>query len=87
MPDLEIPPKFKKKLGQKDARMAASVMKCVATLGTNPHHPGLNTKKMKGCDGIWEARVDRKNRVTFTWDGDVVVLLNHCNHDILAQVP
>jgi mRNA-degrading endonuclease RelE of RelBE toxin-antitoxin system len=85
VPTLEIPPKFKKKLRKKDPQMAGRVMQCVLRLGEDPNHPGLNLHKIKGQDGIWEVRVDRKNRVTFAWDADTVVLLNHCNHDILSQ--
>lgn len=37
-------------------------------------------------EGVWEAYVDRGNRVTFEYavDGSIV-LRNHCNHDILKR--
>lgn len=47
-------------------------------------HPGLNTKKMKGAD-IWEARVDRHNRMTFHITGDLIVLRKVGPHDILKK--
>ena len=87
MPPLEIPPRFKKALRKKDASMQGRILECVARLQTNPRHPGLQVHKMKGHDGIWEAYVDAKNRVTFCVEGDAIVMLNHCNHDFLFRNP
>lgn len=37
---------------------------------------------------MWEAYVDRANRVTFHYaPGDKVVLRSHCNHDIVSKNP
>lgn len=48
---------------------------------------GRHVKLMSGIpkrDGdIWEARLDRKFRLTFHMDGDVAVLRNIGPHDIL----
>lgn len=47
-------------------------------------HPGLNTKKMSGTD-IWEARVDKHNRMTFHITGNLIVLRKVGPHDILKK--
>jgi hypothetical protein len=40
---------------------------------------------MSGVGDVWEAYVDQKNRLTFHYEDDVMVLRNHCNHDILRN--
>ena len=40
---------------------------------------------MQGHRGVWEAYVDRANRVTFHYDGETIVLRKNCNHDILRR--
>lgn len=47
-------------------------------------HPGLNTKKMRGTD-IWEARVDKHNRMTFHLVNDIIVLRKVGPHDVLKK--
>ena len=37
---------------------------------------------MLGGD-LFEARATRGDRVTFYWDGDTIVVENHCKHSIL----
>jgi len=55
-------------------------------LGENPRHPGLNVHRIQGTADIWEAYVDRGNRVTFRYDeSGALVFLNHCNHDVLRR--
>jgi len=63
--------------------MQAAIARCIELLGDNPRHPGLHTHRVQGTAGVWEAYVDRANRVTFHWAGPAIVLRNNCNHDIL----
>lgn len=72
--------------------MRAAIQKCIRRLGDTPRHPSLRVRKMSGRDGVWEARVDRKNRVTFhvengTLESGTIYMRNHCNHDILDRNP
>ncbi|MGH8933019.1 MAG: hypothetical protein ACRDZO_20940 [Egibacteraceae bacterium] len=88
MPQLEIPDHFRKVLHSKPAALQAAVLKCVARLGDNPRHPGLRTHRLQGAKGVWEAYVDKANRVTFHYGVDGrIVLRNNCNHDILTRSP
>lgn len=76
--------KFKKRLSKKPAPLQAAILATIEKLGDDPHRPGLRTSALSGFPGVFYARIDRGNRLTFEWDGDTIVLRNHCNHDILA---
>jgi hypothetical protein len=77
---LEVDKAFKKRLSDKTPEMQASILKAVQQLRTDPRHPGLRTHSIRGRPGVFGARVDKGNRLTFCWDGSTIVLLNHCNH-------
>ena len=51
----------------------------------DPHHPGLHTHAVQGWPGVFEAYVDKANRLTFEYGDDAVILRNHRNHDILRR--
>lgn len=53
----------------------------------NTRHPGLQTHKVKGHPGVFEAYVNMANRVTFHYEGDKIVLRNNCNHDRVLRTP
>jgi mRNA interferase RelE/StbE len=82
---LRIPRPLKRKLERKPPAMQAAIIACFRQLRENPHHPGLRTSKVGGRSGVFEARVDQKNRVTFFWEGPRIVIENHCNHDIVGR--
>ena len=65
--------------------MQLAIARCLELLADNPRHPGLRTHRVQGAPGVWEAYVDRANRVTFHYDGSTIVLRNNCNHDILHR--
>lgn len=72
---------FRKRLSKKTPAMQESILQAVDQLRRDPHHPGLRTHRIKSQDGVWGARLNKGNRLTFCWDGDTIVLLNHCNHE------
>jgi mRNA interferase RelE/StbE len=82
---LVIPQPFKRELATKPADLQGAILRAVNQLGQNPRHPGLRTHRVRGTTGIWQARVDRSNRVTFEYGGQGIVLRKHCNHDILRS--
>jgi hypothetical protein len=67
--------------------MRAAIARCLVKLGKDPTIPGLRVHQVEGTPGVWEAYVDDANRVTFHYDGAVMVLRNNCNHDILKRRP
>ena len=87
MPDLILSKGFKRRLKRKDADLVAAIVECVHRLGDDPRHPGLQTHRVRGTKGVWEAYVDRANRVTFHYEGGTIVMRNHCNHDIIRRGP
>jgi hypothetical protein len=66
--------------------MREAIARCIELLADNPRYPGLETHKVQGKRGVWEAYVDAANRVTFHYDdAGRIVLRNNCNHDILKR--
>lgn len=61
------------------------VRKALALLEENPFHPSLHTKKIRGKQGVWEARVTIAYRVTFSWEGDLITLRRVGTHNILRR--
>ena len=59
--------------------------KAIRLFETNPRHPSLRVKKMKGTAGIWEASVTMSYRFTFNWEADVITLRRLGTHSILAK--
>ncbi len=81
-----LTPKFKKRLQDKQPKLAAAILQCIHRIEENPRQPGLQVHRMHGVGGVWEAYVDRSNRVTFHYDeSGAIVFRNHCNHDILRE--
>lgn len=80
-------PRFKRELQKKPPALQRAILQCVASLVSDPRHPGLQVHQVQGTAGVWEAYVDRKNRITFHFEGGVIVLRRHCNHDIITRWP
>ena len=88
MPGIVIPDRFKKRLdkkGKKAPALQAAILECIARVCDDPSHPGLRTKGVQGSQGVFESYVDRSNRLTWCWEDDCIVFLNHCNHDIVGR--
>jgi mRNA-degrading endonuclease RelE of RelBE toxin-antitoxin system len=65
----------------------AKVDKQIEILEANYLYPSLHTKKIKGKEGIWEARVDIHHRMTFEIIGDTIYLRVVGNHDDVLKNP
>ena len=61
--------------------------KQIKILSSNLYHPSLQTKKIKGTEGIWEARVEIHYRMTFEIIGDTIFLRAAGNHDEVLKNP
>ena len=61
------------------------VDKQLALLLTNPRHPSLRLKRIRGTADIWELRVTRGYRMTLQVAGDTYILRRVGPHDVLPQ--
>ena len=59
--------------------------KQLALFSENPGHPSLRTKKMEGWSDIWEGRITRDYRFTFTVAADTYTLRRIGPHVILKR--
>jgi len=86
---IEVPPRFKRQLGKKTPELQDAITEAVGRLGENPRHPSLQTHELNSCKGVFEAYVDKANRITFHYERHEgqrrIVLRKHCNHDILRS--
>lgn len=63
------------------------VEKALTLLGADHRHPGLRSHPVQGTDGILEAYVDDKYRMTFNREGEELFLRNVDNHDECLKKP
>jgi plasmid stabilization system protein ParE len=88
MVDIEADDSFRKRLRRKSRQLQDAIARCCQQLADNPRHPGLQTHRIQGTRNVWEAYIDKGNRITFHYAEDGhIVLRNHCNHDILRRNP
>jgi hypothetical protein len=81
---LLVPKRLKKKLRNKPEQMQRGILACLKQLRKDPRHPGLRTKKMTGRRGdIFESRATKGNRITWFWQGSMIVIEDHCKHDVV----
>lgn len=76
--------KFYKDLPQ---NIQTKIDKQIEILEVNYLYPSLHTKKIKGKEGIWEARVVIHYRMTFEIIGDTIYLRTVGNHDDVLKNP
>ncbi len=78
---------FKKAYKTLPQNIQDKVDRQIEILQANYLYPSLHTKKIKGTDGIWEARVDIHFRMTFEIIGDTIFLRTVGNHDEVLKNP
>jgi mRNA interferase RelE/StbE len=59
--------RFKKSVLELDGRTREKLRKQLEILISNPRHPSLGVKKIKGTKSVFEARVDDHYRFTFEY--------------------
>lgn len=77
--------RFKKEFESLPASIQERARKQLTLLLTNPRHPSLQIKKMKGYENLWEGRVTQHYRFTFRVEGKTFLLLRIGAHDLLRQ--
>ena len=75
-----LTPKFKKGYDKLPQALKKKTKKAINFLRQDLFYPSLNTKKMGGAD-LWEARVDKHYRLTFSKTEDTITLLTGGPHD------
>ena len=67
--------RFKRSVLDLDPRAREKLRKQLGILISNPRHPSLGVKKIKGTKSIFEARVDDHYRFTFEYGekGEIIL--------------
>ena len=63
------------------------VQNALRRMAENLRHPGLRVKRIRGTQGIWEARASRALRLTFEVEGNKIILRNVGSHDATLKKP
>jgi mRNA-degrading endonuclease RelE of RelBE toxin-antitoxin system len=79
--------RFRKAYRNLPESVQKKVDKQLRLLLKNFHHPSLQTKKIKGRKGVWEARVDDFHRLTFEIVDETFFLRVVGNHDDVLRKP
>ena len=88
MQKIRSSPSFKKFYRKLPEVIRAKVKKVLTILAENPQHPSLQTKRIQGFVGIYEARIDQDYRMTYErLPGDKLLLRAVGRHDETLKNP
>jgi len=79
--------RFKKEYQGLPKNIQKKVDKQITILEHNFEYPSLHTKRIKGREKVWEARVDDAYRLTFEIIDDTIFLRAVGNHDEALKRP
>jgi mRNA interferase RelE/StbE len=79
--------RFKKAYQSLAANDQGRVQKALRLISGDLRHPSLRVKRIKGTQGIWEARASKSLRITFETEGDALILRNVGQHDQALKKP
>lgn len=86
-----LPVVITERFAQGYARLPRNVQsrvdKALRLLDEDFRHPGLRARHVEGTDGIYEARVDGRHRITCRRDGDRPMMRNVSEHDSTLRRP
>ena len=68
-----------------DQEVKLQVKKALRLFQENPLYPSLYNKKMAAQSNIYEIRVSRNYRITYSKSGDLILLRKVGTHDILKK--
>lgn len=67
-------------------RLKQDVQKIAGLVVSNHRHPSLRAKKMKPKTlGTYEVRISKGYRMTFSLDGDKIIVRRVGSHDVLRK--
>jgi mRNA-degrading endonuclease YafQ of YafQ-DinJ toxin-antitoxin module len=88
MPKAKTSPRFVKAFVKLSAETQKKLDKAIALLEEKPRHPSLQSKPVEGTTGIYEARVDKRCRLTYIRLPDDTLLLRVVGrHDEVLRNP
>jgi mRNA-degrading endonuclease RelE of RelBE toxin-antitoxin system len=88
MPKIQLTERFQKSYSELPFTIQKKAKKALRLLAVDPRYPSLQTKPIEGAPGIYEARVDRKYRLTFErLPGDILLLRVIGAHDETLRNP
>lgn len=64
----------------KDPQTEKAIMKSVSILSENPHHPSLQTSKIRKVQGVFYSRAGRDARITWEYLNQETIYLRNCGH-------
>ncbi len=79
--------RFVKQYERLSKTIQRKVDKALRLLDADFRYPGLRSHPMEGVEGIYEAYVDAKYRMTFERHGKVFLMRNVDNHDECLKNP
>ncbi|HEY44430.1 MAG TPA: hypothetical protein G4O11_10665 [Anaerolineae bacterium] len=79
--------RFQKAYQSLAANDQGRVQKAIRIMAGDLRHPSLRVKRIKGTQGIWEARASKSLRITFETEGDALILRNVGHHDQTLKKP
>lgn len=79
--------RFQKAYQSLAAEDQGRVQKAIHLMSGDLRHPSLRVKRIKGTQGIWEARASKSLRITFETEGDALILRNVGHHDQTLKKP
>lgn len=79
--------RFRRRYKKKAVVDPRAIDGAVTQLRIDHRHPGLRTSAIQGRAGVFEARIDGSNRLTFHWAGTEIVLRTNCRHDDVYRNP
>jgi len=84
---LTLTERFRKSALELDPETREKLKKQLGLLASDPRHPSLRVKKIKGTGSVFEARVDRVHRFTFEFGEREIVLRVVGPHDPTLKNP
>lgn len=79
--------RFKRMYKKLDPEQQNAIKKALRLMSDNINRPSLRVKRIQGTRGIWEASATMGLRITFNWDGDMIVLRNCGEHNRTLKKP
>ncbi len=77
---------FRDRLGRLPSPMRQQASRAYALWRADPHHPGLQFKRVSQCQPVYSARVGLGHRALGLWEGDTITWFwigSHAEYDAL----